>query len=157
MSDLQKNLGTLLADHPFHLSQVLKNLQDYPSLSIDLPSKITHHQIEAVKIASSILKWHPEYIAEFCCAARPKLFRKMEDKKWQEKTQAWEKEHSLSTTDLAAFYVDFFEKKCAYRVYEPTEWVDGVRIMDGDSKGVPCVVSEWNPLSLGDLDFYHVM
>lgn len=128
-------------------AQIIANIEKFPSLLTDFPQTLTNHQKEAVKIASGVLKWHPEYVAEFCASGRPCLYNnKYSDPHWEEKAINYQKEHDLSVIELADFYVDYFNKKCAYRVYEPVEFVDGFRIMAQDLGSI-CPAAKWDNTS----------
>lgn len=86
---------------------------------------LTKIEKEACKIAASSLKWHPQYIAEFCqCEASG----------------------NLTKEEIANQYIQDWEKKSAYRLYEPFTVINGYRISDVDlsEDRLPDPVDQWD-------------
>lgn len=144
---------------PQHMQdQTAANIKRWPALEIGLTEEevststpgnkilsLTAHQKEACRQLATEINWHPMYVAECCCAARPALLPEFGDSQWEAHCHNWQNEHDLSVADLAAKYKIEFER-VADRLFEPLDrHSDGVLMSAHDSTNekYPCAVSDW--------------
>ena len=143
----------------FRRSQIQENIKKYPALAIDLSAEEidwyarggggdykspTDHQKAACRIAAKNLGWHPYYISEVCAAKRPSSMNEFADVIWDKKAARWQQQHDTTIEQLAVEYAEEFDE-VGFRLYEPLDWREGVRISahDMSNPDFPCALADW--------------